>query len=99
MLSLATHPNVKAYLKRACRKVWSRKARERISRELLSHLEESVESKIASGQSLEDSVILSLGEMGSCEVLGMRLGAAHRPRLLEFHFLAAAATCIGLVLV
>jgi len=88
---------IEAYLNHACRWIFSRKKRENVRLELLSHIEEAIFEKREQGLSEESAVVAVLLQMGSPKMLSRQLGYTHRPVIFRLPFLAASVACILVV--
>lgn len=92
-------PRVKAYLDSACGKVRSKRLRQEIREELLSHLRESIGGKIEAGHAAPEALALAMAELGEAEPLARQFRTAHRPIYLQLPFLGALGLCVALIAV
>lgn len=77
----ADHPAVKAYIEEVCRQVKAKDVHMDIEQEMLSHLEELAEEKLASGRlSRDEAITEALKHMGEAREIGRGFHAAHRPK-------------------
>ncbi|MCM2279147.1 MAG: permease prefix domain 1-containing protein [Oligoflexia bacterium] len=96
-MRIADDPGVQAFLKEACRKIRSRRAREEIRDELVGHLEDSVAAKLQAGIGESEAIAQALAEIGSPRELAGELAVAHRPLFLQWPFLAAALGLVSVI--
>lgn len=78
---VADHPAVKSYIAEVCGQVKAKEVHEDIKLEMLSHLEELAEERLAAGQLSHDEAIAeALKNMGRAREIGEGFHAAHRPK-------------------
>ncbi|MFD0957790.1 FtsW/RodA/SpoVE family cell cycle protein [Paenibacillus chungangensis] len=79
--AIREHPSVVAYMERVCFEVKAAEVHEEIRLEMLSHLEDIVEEKMArEGMAEEEAIACALRQMGDPIAAGRGLHAVHRPK-------------------
>lgn len=89
----------KGFLDEVCSYIGWKEARREVRYEMQSHLEERAECYEAEGLTCQEAAVMAVGDMGSCEEIGMALDKQHQPRT-EWRLigLTAGLTLFGTVL-
>ena len=72
---------IKDFLEKVCNEIKYKPIREKISKELENHIEESKEAYIHKGESEEIAINKAIADMGDAEVIGKTLNKIHKPKL------------------
>jgi rod shape determining protein RodA len=97
-MNLESNASVRAYLDAVCSEIKSREVHADIREELLSHLEEMVESRMGAGGEEEACIVEALANMGDAASIGKQFHSVHKPRT-EWSLIASviAFLAVGMV--
>ncbi|WP_248928556.1 FtsW/RodA/SpoVE family cell cycle protein [Paenibacillus hamazuiensis] len=92
------HPLVQEYVNDICRQVRAKELRKEIKLELLSHLDELVESRKERGHDGDEAARWALEQMGNADEVASGLNRVHKPRI-PWLLLGCLALLVAIALV
>lgn len=79
-MDLMENNKIKAYIELVCTQIKFKDIHENIKEELVDHINNIVEENMEKGLSLEESIDMSIKQMGDAYVLGQELNKIHKPK-------------------
>lgn len=79
-MDLMENNKIKAYIELVCTQIKFKDIHENIKEELVDHINNIVEENMEKGFSLEESIDMSIKQMGDAYVLGQELNKIHKPK-------------------